>query len=104
MPKDTNEDLQSDTEKTIFVSGLSYESTEKDIRKFFEKCGEIDKIKLPKYQDSDRNIGYCHITFETQEEAAKGLKLDGERLGGRYLKINWSKGAKSYKSSKKILI
>jgi len=49
---------------------------------------------LPKYQDSKKNIGYCHVTAESREDAEKILTLSGQYLGGRYLKIDWGKGKK----------
>ena len=95
MPKDVVTPAD-ETERTLFVNGLSYESTEEDIRYFFEGHGSIDKINLPKYQDSKRNIGYCHVTFETKEEAEEALKqLDGKYLDKRYLKIEWAQGGRS---------
>ena len=86
--------------RTIFVNGLAYESTEEDLEKFFEKCGNIEKINLPKYQDSNRNIGYGHVTFETHEEAKQAIKLNGEYLEKRYLKLEWSKGFRTQNMSK----
>ena len=35
--------------RTIFVSGLSYSTTESELREFFKDCGEIELIKLPRY-------------------------------------------------------
>ena len=92
MPKDQPENQAPETERTVFVNGLSYESTEQDVSEFFSEIGEIEKINLPKYQDSDRNIGYCHVTFETKDQAEKSMEMDGKYLNGRYLKLEWSKG------------
>lgn len=100
MPKETPESLIPESQRTLFVSGLSYETTEEELREFFGESGEIDKVNMPKYQDSNRNIGYCHITFETKEEAEEAMKLDGQYLGGRYLKMEWSKGAKTTNNRK----
>jgi RNA recognition motif-containing protein len=55
---------------------------------------EVRHINLPKYQDSKRNIGYCHVTAESREDAVQLLTLNGQFLGGRYLKIDWGKGKK----------
>ena len=85
---------ESETERTVFVNGLCYESTEKDIEEFFKECGEIERINLPKYQDSDRNIGYCHVRFETNSGRRNALKLNGKYLNNRYLKIERAKGFK----------
>ena len=41
----------------IFINGIPYETTEEELKKLFSPYGEIEQIKLPKYQDSGRNIG-----------------------------------------------
>ena len=69
--------------RTVFVSGLSYSTTEEDITRFFSKCAPIEYfsinfkinsnfrlIKLPRYKSTKRNTGYCHITFETEASRA----------------------------------
>ena len=57
--------------KTVFVSGLPYETTEDELKQFFESCGVIKEIKIPKYQDTGRNIGYSHITFKKKKSVKK---------------------------------
>lgn len=74
-------------ERTVFVNGLSYESQEDDIRYFFEECGDIERINLPKYQNSTRNIGYCHVRFKKRRYARRAVKLNGKYLDKRYLRI-----------------
>jgi len=39
----------TELERTIFVSGISYTSTEESIKEFFSKCGEIERLVLPRY-------------------------------------------------------
>jgi nucleolin len=78
---------EDELERTVFVNGLAYESTEDDIRYFFEECGDIERINLPRYQNSDRNIGYCHVRFTRRRYARRALKLSGKYLDKRYLKI-----------------
>ena len=72
----------------IFINGVPYETTEDELNKLFSPFGEIEKIKLPKYQDSGRNIGYCHIYYKKPESANKALELDNYTIGKRYLKIS----------------
>jgi len=72
MPKEaqqSNDDLTKD--RTIFLSGLSYETTDEKLHEYFDVYGEIEKLNLPKYQDSQNNIGYAHITFTESEFAQK---------------------------------
>ena len=44
----------------MFISGLPYETTEDDISKFFDFTDSLN-IKLPKYQDTGRCLGYGHV-------------------------------------------
>jgi RNA recognition motif-containing protein len=44
----------------VFISGLPYEATEKDIETFFDFASK-PRIKLPKYQDTGRCLGYGHV-------------------------------------------
>ena len=59
--------------RSVFISGLNYDSREEDIRGLFSQCGEIRELNVPKYQDTQRNIGYGHLTFGSPEEKAKVL-------------------------------
>ena len=85
--KSINKNSKDDS-NGIFISGIPYETKEEDLKELFSPFGEIEQIKLPKYQDSGRNIGYCHIYYTTSESAKKALELDNYTLGKRYLKIS----------------
>jgi nucleolin len=67
---ENNEEIDN-INKTIFISGLPYTTTEDEIRAFFEGCGGIKEMKIPKYQDTGRNIGYGHITFKKKKAVEK---------------------------------
>ena len=81
MPKEVQQSKEDETkDRTIFLSGLSYETTDETLHEYFDVYGEIEyffrfknnrKLNLPKYQDSQNNIGYCHITFTDSESAQK---------------------------------
>lgn len=58
-------------EKCVFVSGIPYTTTEEELRQFFEKCGEIKQIKLPRYQDSGKLRGYAHVYFNKRRSVKK---------------------------------
>ncbi len=57
--------------KSVFVSGIPYSTIEDEIKEIFAKCGKIKSIKIPKYQDTGRNLGYAHIVFHKNKEAEK---------------------------------
>ena len=65
-------------DKTVYIEGLPYDSTDADVTLFFETCGEIKSIRLPKWHDSDRLRGYGHVQFSTIESVKMALSLDGE--------------------------
>lgn len=72
----------------IFINGIPYETTEDELRELFSKYGTIEIIKLPKYQDSGRNIGYCHIYYTSTESASKALEMDNYTIGKRYINVS----------------
>ena len=92
--KDKNKNKKSKELKSkepcngIFINGIPYETTEEELKELFSPFGEIEQIKLPKYQDSGRNIGYCHIYYTSVDSANKALELDNYTLGKRYLKVS----------------
>ena len=89
--KESKNDKPKEPCNGIFINGIPYETTEEELKNLFSKYGEIEQIKLPKYQDSGRNIGYCHIYFTTAESANKSLELDNYTLGKRYLRVSLAK-------------
>ena len=72
----------------IQILGLPYEATEYELRQMFSKYGNILKIYLPKYKNTNKNIGHCYIYFSSEESATKSLEMNNQRLGKRYLEIS----------------
>jgi nucleolin len=72
---------------TIFVGGISYDASEEDLSEFFNKCGKIKSVRVPRYHDSGKPRGYAHIDFATSEGVNKALAKNRERMMGRYLDI-----------------
>jgi nucleolin len=96
----TNEeatDAFTNADKCVFVSGIPYDTTEEEIKEMFGKCGVIKEIKLPKYQDSGRNIGYGHIYYKKNKGVKKALELNNTYIGKRYINVTLSKGENTNK-------
>ena len=101
--KKSNNKKQNTSCNGIFINGIPYETTEDELKELFSPYGKIEQIKLPKYQDSGRNIGYCHIYYTTNESANKALELDNYTIGKRYLKVSLAnKSSDELKKSDKI--
>ena len=84
-PKKTNNLLYG-----ILILGLAFETTELELKNIFSKYGDIVRIYLPKYKNTQKNIGYCYIYYNKEESAIKALELDNHRIRNRYLEISLS--------------
>ena len=74
-------------EKTLYIEGLPFECSESDVREFFESCGAIMEVRLPRWHDSGRLRGYGHVVFTTLEGATAGLEMNGKYIGKRFIKV-----------------
>jgi RNA recognition motif-containing protein len=78
--------------KELFVSNLSFATTDHSIRGAFGKFGKITNIKLPQGPDG-RPKGFAFVEFATQADAKKAWdSMNGQDLGGRGLIIKFCSG------------
>ena len=91
--KSQNQKKEKNQKKTngIFISGIPYLTKEEELKDLFSKYGTITEIKLPKYQDSGKNRGYCHIYYDSKKSALKALELNNYTIGNRYLTVEMAK-------------
>jgi len=75
----------------IRVFGLNYDTTQYDIKQFFDHCGTIMEITFPLFEDSGRSKGYCGVLFQSPKAVEKAVELDGSELHGRWLRIQEGK-------------
>ncbi|KAF7828946.1 nucleolin-like isoform X1 [Senna tora] len=74
-------------EHEIFVGGLDRDATEEDLKKVFEKIGEVVDVRLHKNSSTNKNKGYAFVKFSCQEHAKKALSemknpvIRGKRCG-----------------------
>ena len=86
-----NQPTKKKIQETLYgiqILGLPYETTEFELRQMFSKYGDILKIYLPKYKNTNKNIGHCNIYFSTEESATKSLEMNNQRIGRRYMEIS----------------
>nr|XP_029123034.1 heterogeneous nuclear ribonucleoprotein Q [Elaeis guineensis] len=60
-------------EQEIFVGGLDRDAVEEDIKKAFEKIGEVVEVRLHKDFATNKNKGFAFVTFSNKEQAVKAL-------------------------------
>ncbi|KAI1194398.1 hypothetical protein F5X97DRAFT_277867 [Nemania serpens] len=65
---------QDSGSRKIYVGNLSFQVTEDDLRAQFEKCGEIEWIKVATFEDSGKCKGYGWVKFKEAEATAWAVK------------------------------
>ncbi|WJX94213.1 hypothetical protein P8452_75654 [Trifolium repens] len=74
-------------EHEIFVGGLDCEATEEDLRKVFQRIGEVVEVRLHKNSSTNKNKVYAFVKFSRKEHAKKALSemknpvIHGKRCG-----------------------
>ena len=72
----------------VHIEGIPYSWTEDNIKSHFSGCGEIESVRMPKWQDSGRSKGYAFVTFADASAIDEALKLDKSEAEGRWLKVS----------------
>ncbi|TDZ26814.1 Nucleolar protein 13 [Colletotrichum orbiculare MAFF 240422] len=62
------------TSSKIFVGNLSFKTTDEDVQQHFEKCGQIDWVKVATFEDSGKCKGYGWVKFREPESAGWAVK------------------------------
>lgn len=60
--------------RILFVGNLSFDTTDDLLKKHFQHCGEIVKIRMATFQDSGKCKGFAFVDFKDEEGATKALK------------------------------
>ncbi|KAL0917150.1 hypothetical protein M5K25_012197 [Dendrobium thyrsiflorum] len=69
--------------KRIFVTGLSFYTSEKTLRAAFEGFGELVEVKVIMDKISKRSKGYAFIEYTTEEAAGAALReMNGKIING----------------------
>ncbi|KDO19604.1 hypothetical protein SPRG_15267 [Saprolegnia parasitica CBS 223.65] len=81
-----------DAYKTLFVGRISYETTEKQLRREFERYGEIHKIRLVEDEEG-KSRGYAFIEFQDEAAMKAAYKnADGKKIDGRRIVVDVERG------------
>ncbi|GAB2282816.1 hypothetical protein Dimus_017352 [Dionaea muscipula] len=74
-------------ELEVFVGGLDRDVVEDDIKRAFEKVGEVVEVRLLKDPATDKSRGFAFVRFATKEQASRALSemknpvICGKRCG-----------------------
>ncbi|XP_065372104.1 RNA-binding protein squid isoform X4 [Calliphora vicina] len=74
-----NDTNARDDDRKLFVGGLSWETSEKELREHFSKFGEIESINVKTDPQTGRSRGFAFIVF-TQTDAIDKVNDAGEHV------------------------
>jgi len=76
----------------LFVGGLSYNTTNEGLQRFFATAGTVASATVITDQMTGRSKGFGFVEMATAEEAQKAVsQLDGRDLDGRQIKVEVAK-------------
>jgi len=68
------DEADKNANRKVFVGNLSYAVTEDDLWTHFQKCGEIDWVKVATFEDTGKCKGYGWVRFREPTGAAWAVK------------------------------
>nr|XP_012139182.1 PREDICTED: nucleolar protein 12-like [Megachile rotundata]XP_012139184.1 PREDICTED: nucleolar protein 12-like [Megachile rotundata] len=72
-----------DGKKSVFLGNLAFKIDENTIRKHFEKCGEIESVRVIKDNKTGIGKGFGYVNFTTEDAVALAFELDGTTILNR---------------------
>lgn len=89
--KDPN--IEGDAYKTLFVGRLSYDVTERKLRREFEEFGPVKRIRIVHDKNSGKPKGYAFIEFEHKGDMKEAYRYaDGRKIEGRRCVVDIERG------------
>lgn len=75
--------------KKIFVGNFSFQTTEAELRQWFEPHGAVDSATVVTDRDTGRSRGFGFVEMPNNSEADAAITaLNGKDEGGRPLTVN----------------
>jgi nucleolin len=82
------DNTQAGNEYTVLINNLRFEVSEESLRERFSECGEIESLRVPKFEDSGRCRGFAFVTFKTTEARDKALTFNETEFEGRTIGVS----------------
>jgi len=75
---------------TVFVGNLGFRTERWAIEEFFKSAGAPTDVRIAMDPETERPRGFAHVEFATHEEAKEAMKLAGQELDGRAIRLDLS--------------
>ena len=72
----------------MYVSNLSFHTTDEDLRKLFTQYGTVSSAKVITDRETGRSRGFGFVEMESSKEANDAMKnLDNKEIEGRPISV-----------------
>jgi len=92
---------ENDDERKLFVGGLSWETTQKDLKEYFSKYGDITEVNIKTDPNTGRSRGFAFIQFGNKDSVDQVLNAGQHTINGKQVD---PKRAKARPGIKKIFV
>ncbi|XP_056019600.1 heterogeneous nuclear ribonucleoprotein D-like-B isoform X2 [Ostrea edulis] len=96
--------VDDDDERKIFVGNLSWETSQKDLKDYFCKFGEVENCVLKQDLETRRSRGFGFVVFKDVGTVDKVLEEKTHSLGGRNIDPKRANPRKKEEAIKKIFV
>jgi len=77
---------------SLKVDNLTYRTTPEDLKRVFERCGEVGDIYIPRDRFTRESRGFAFVRFYDKRDAEDALEaMDGRMLDGRELRVQMAR-------------
>jgi RNA recognition motif-containing protein len=78
--------------RKLYVGGLSFNTTEDQLREAFAKFGAVESATVIRDRYSDRSRGFGFVEMSSDSEAEEAIRgLSGTLLDGRQITVNYAR-------------
>lgn len=84
---DLSENKKHDTNSSVFVGNLPFNTTEEKLRNHFSKCGQIEDVRVIRDKATGIGKGFAYVKFQSKDNIMFGLKLNSSVFEGRKLRV-----------------
>ncbi|XP_076931461.1 organelle RRM domain-containing protein 6, chloroplastic [Bidens hawaiensis] len=83
---------QKTTATKLYVSGLSFRTSEESLRNAFESFGQLIEVNLVMDKIANRPRGFAFLRYATKEDSEKAIEgMHGKFLDGRVIFVEYAK-------------
>lgn len=84
----------------IYVSNLSFHTSEEDLKNMFSQFGAVDSVKIITDRMTNRSRGFAFVEMSSREEGEAAIgKLNGKEVEGRALSVSVARERENSRSN-----